>query len=66
MPPTPKTIAILFVGMATRRHDSERLGGDARIAPAYSFVEASRYLRMPIATFRRWSLGMGKVLRCSC
>jgi len=47
--------------MATRRHNSERLAHDPRIAPAYSFADAARYLRLPLPTLRHWSLGLGKV-----
>ena len=31
------------------------------MAPAYSFAEAARYLRLPIPTLRHWSLGIGEV-----
>jgi uncharacterized protein (DUF433 family) len=34
---------------------------DARLAPAYSFSEAARYLRLPVATLRHWSLGLSNV-----
>ena len=34
---------------------------DPRTAPAYSFAEAARYLRLPLPTLRHWSLGLGKV-----
>ncbi len=32
-------------------------GRDPRVLPAYSFVEAARYLRIPVETLRNWSLG---------
>jgi hypothetical protein len=47
--------------MATKRRKSEKLGRDPRTAPAYSFAEAARYLRLPLPTLRHWSLGLGKV-----
>src|ERR1035441_9869410 len=47
--------------MATKRGNSGKLAGDPRTAPAYSFAEAARYLRLPLPTLRHWSLGLGKV-----
>jgi hypothetical protein len=35
--------------------------GDPRTAPAYSFAEAARYIRLPLPTLRHWSLGLGNV-----
>jgi uncharacterized protein (DUF433 family) len=34
---------------------------DPRTAPAYTFAEAARYLRLPPPTLRNWALGMEKV-----
>jgi len=47
--------------MATKRRNSEKLARDPRTAPAYSFAEAARYLRLPLPTLRHWSIGLGKV-----
>ena len=47
--------------MAIKRRNSEKLAHGPRIAPAYSFAEAARYLRLPVPTLRHWSLGLGKV-----
>jgi uncharacterized protein (DUF433 family) len=47
--------------MATNRRDSVKLARDPRTAPAYTFAEAARYLRLPLPTLRHWSLGLGKV-----
>ena len=60
-PEPAKTIAILFVGMATKRRNLEKLGRDPRTTPAYSFAEAARYLRLPLPTLRHWALGLGRV-----
>ncbi len=34
---------------------------DPRLAPAYGFREAARYLRLPLPTLRSWCLGLGRV-----
>jgi uncharacterized protein (DUF433 family) len=34
---------------------------DIRLAPAYTFSEAARYLRLPLATLRHWALGLGAI-----
>jgi len=36
-------------------------GKDLRTAPAYTFAEAARYLRLPVPTLRNWALGVEKV-----
>ena len=60
-PSEGKTIAILFVVMLHAHKRSALRKRDARLAPAYSFSEAARYLRIPLATLRHRSLGLGKV-----
>jgi uncharacterized protein (DUF433 family) len=47
--------------MTRRRSNSPKVAPDARIAPAYTVAEASRYLRLPVPTLRHWSFGLGKV-----
>lgn len=46
--------------MAKTQSNSKRLARDPRTAPAYSFAEAAKYLRLPLATLRHWSLGLGQ------
>lgn len=47
--------------MVKRRKHSDAADRDARLMPAYSFSEAARYLRLPLATLRHWSLGLGSI-----
>ena len=47
--------------MPAKRRNSEKIVQDARTAPAYTFAEAARYIRLPLPTLRHWSLGLGKV-----
>jgi uncharacterized protein (DUF433 family) len=58
--PSARTIEILFVEMPSARKRGRLSTGDPRVAPAYTFAEAARYLRVPLKTLRDWSLGTGK------
>jgi uncharacterized protein (DUF433 family) len=46
--------------MVRKRQNSALLGQDTRLLPAYTFSEAAKYLRLPVATLRNWSVGLGK------
>src|SRR5581483_1913764 len=45
-----------------RKQNGGRLYGsrDPRLAPAYTFTETARYLRLPVDTVRNWALGHGR------
>jgi uncharacterized protein (DUF433 family) len=49
--------------MKATAHFESLLPSDARILPAYSVAEASRYLRLPPQTLRNWVLGVKSVSR---
>ena len=50
----------IFTNMAGKPHNSGKRAQDTRLAPAYNFHEAARYLRLPVPTLRSWAVGLGK------